>query len=411
MEIKKYNTFLKKNEILVELQLDKSISLVDLSIFSSLFTNYAREVIYNSFGFENEVEQFVTLPNFTFRTIASSGRDFKKNMSIYTLIFHVEVIDVDDKDVVNNVHRAIKEVLKFRKIDDTYTKVNNDIDLICNLAKSKNSYSKLNDEIIQKALFNGVEYSVNNQSNVRDEKVIEGGKQFVVNAFNNIAGCLKDSVVELNIEMNTINEDYEKIGEIFADQFKEKENGEYKEISYNFGEVEAEYKLEKNTSNSIFIYELSGFEDLYSETLSKLYLDDYIRKFYLNEIRLKHNLIYSPVLRKANDYSMTNHEVKNENLDFMVKLEDEFFANISNSLDEDVLKNLGLGIKKTALTYYENHNWGSISYTLNSFGVDTKNLTVDEQYDKLVEISQNIDVSKIDVSSFNIIARTKINGG
>lgn len=140
-----------------------------------------------------------------------------------------------------------------------------------------------------------------------------------------------------------------------------------------------EYKFKDYISTSE-LYILFKYPNTIKEKLIFLYFNDLIWNFYFDVIREKHQLIYSPEIKTLSiDPSIikVSNSTQNANLNKLMKLESQFFANITNFANEINFNNFKKNLLSELENSFENLDlnfYYSLAYYYNNFNDDYYNI-------------------------------------
>lgn len=178
-----------------------------------------------------------------------------------------------------------------------------------------------------------------------------------------------------------------------------------KEKMLDINYIQQKNSYEKNTmSRSYYFISFDTTQQDFSIIKNVWY--DVIYSFYMNTIRLEHNIIYSPKLSTPVNNSMiiTENQVNHENLQLLIDCEKEFFENIYDYVSESNLIGFKNKIKTQILNIYENGNYRTLYEYALEFGLTIDiSKDVSSWYDQFIFFIDSIKYEKLNIKNIKIL--------
>lgn len=410
-----FNTFIAKNDINVSLKVSDNFTFEEINMLSVLWGSYCEDIICKTFDVKAPGEFNKYLSGYRFGLDA--GVNVIKN-DVKTcdvgLNFNINLLDIDDEVKNENFVKVSAKILELPLLDDSFTATFKTTQSAFLPWLNATEEIKTNREIAKQRYFSTTDdYYSNGISSKLYENVLNGlDSKGMFDIFNSAISKLKDNIVSLRYYTNGRSD---KIGEVISlikANFVPNPSLNKLVQTYNLRKPESKFIVKKTTAESIRFFSLKDTSNYKSAQITRNYIQELFRTFYLEEIRLKHNLIYSPNVSISRGFGKTTHEVKQENIEKICSLEDEFYAEVfSNKIVEKrIFDNCIKQLVQFADMSYEQQDWNYIIYQLDAFGVSDISSDVDTLFDQYNDLLESLTLEDVDFDLVNYDSKSIIVG-
>lgn len=411
----KFKTFEFKNTISYSFEIGNGISYNELSAFVKFFNMYSTEIALQYFNVTTQPELIKYLNYMSITFNVNEDNLVEKDLSRKLFgTFSVNFIDSKNKKKDENAYKLLKKVLDFPTLDESFTDCMRNLDYALEFSNQKTNEQLLDEHILKNRYFKNLDnYFFNNQS-FEFLKLLEdkANKEQVLTLFNNFISKIKKNVKNSYIYRNGRSDLLDKIEVLFLDVLSESNVIGVLKSHYDLETVEENYELSKTTAESLRFFHFDYCENYLTKRLTISYYSEMMRAFYLNEIRLKYNLIYSPSIWINGSLGQTKHEVKQENINFISELEDQFFEWINNQSEvrNEIFSTIINFWKSDALDFYEKQNWGALLSILEDCGITIESTDCEFLYSKYLDVINKLSPKDVNLEIFKYDGKTRIVG-
>lgn len=415
MKIKKYSTYIAKQEYSVELKF-ANLTPMEINALLVLFPTYSNVVKEAVLGTTDLFDQGYLVPDFMFMFSVKQVQNIKNlKQSQVVASFYAKYLDVEDEVRTNKFIELITEIFKFSNLDANNEEVKNAIDTAKLFTGFITPEMRLEKSILKDKYFDGQDDYLFGTESPKWLHALENFSSYeeIVDLFNSAKNKLLSNIIELDLFVNANNSKNDEIIELISNSFKVNENlseeDQFK-VKTTIKDIESKYVLNKTTANSYVFYEIEHCDDIKQYNVTKDYFNELFLSFYMNTIRLEHNLIYSPRLVESDSISHTRHEVQQANIEKLVALEDKFFAECNNSINEDIFEQLKIKLRNKLENYYEDNMLKSINTLAHSLGINADFDDIEKLYAEVENVINSLNSNIVDLSKFKCLGRTTIVG-
>lgn len=415
MKISQTNTFMYKQEYSVNVKLG-NLTTEELSSLNILLGTYYSYVVENTLKTKDFIEQAVSLSDFSISTSykeTTNYEDYKKPYSV--LNFYISFINDGNLDNINNILNVLSNYLDFNGVSLENEDVQNGVKLIKMYSQFSTPEKDIENEI-DRALYhnNCEEYFRKGKSIKLVDKIRNGmSEEDIVNLFNESCRKINQNIIDVEVVANSDNPKNDEILEIINNKLvknEELKNSLPYKYHYEIGKIKDEYKLTKATNNSYVFYDVEQCNSLLEHNITLAYFNEVIYTYYLEVIRLKENLIYSPKISSSIFSSYTKHEVIPENLNRILELENEFFKNVNKTFDQKAFEKVKNKLLDQVFDLYEANNVLGLLDLCNKYDAKVTSIDIDTLFTLLTNLFEKLDSSYVILENFKVIAKTKVVG-
>lgn len=396
-----------ENSIKIEFKLSNKITNLELNLVTNFFQSYVRTQIIDSlFKFDNKFELSTKLSGLSFYASDFSNRRYK------SILFDISFFDFEIENNINKIIEIIQNVFKEQK---NY-KLSQELEFNFNSAKIalENISSTNLKQIKQDWKINlNLDYDTNTLNKDYYNLFINSQNNYeeifskFILAYNNILNNLGDCEIVICGQVQTISDEVINL----ANNLISKEVEPRKLINFetNLGSLN-NIKIKSDTSKSLRYLGIKNSSKKQEYLNSKL-LTNRLYKFYVEEIRGIHNLIYSPSFSafvSPNLVYKLAHEVKPNTLDKMIEVENEFFENrFFNKITTEELEEIKLELLNQALNLYEKSSENTMLLLIELYEQKklVENLNVESLYKKLKNCINLLNLENFKTSDFLILTK------
>lgn len=411
----KMNSFLAKNELDTYISISDNLSILELKVLSLLWHTYTNDILFKTFNITSmgESVKFVSRGEMHASIQTEVNEADLKEENLF-LLLTVSYLNVDKPQKSENVKKWATDVLKLPKIDDSFESIKSYAEVILSRLKNPTTEQLINFDIKKDRYFSHTDDfylgGLVSQLFLRAKDGLTADD--LIEIFNTAIGKLKDSVIDTYLYSNGNDEILNDVITLFDETFVANKELNALKVTKIYNDTKEKYIVNKTTSESIRFFSFNQNQNKVSQFITFKYFKDVLSKFYLEVIRLKHNLIYSPALTFYADSAFAKHEVKKENLELICSIEDDFYNDLftKKEVSKEIFDALILQLQNDALNGYESQNWNYFILFINDLGFEVKSDNPDDIYNQYLEIINNIKIEDIDWNLINYDAKSLIVG-
>lgn len=400
----------------IKLNLSREYSYYELHFWANNFINKQKWIVQQLNLDKVEKEMLLSnLTMFTFVSFSTTSNaiNFKISLSEYKL----------NELQINNIYNYLKLALTFdsRELFNDPTTIVEIKEKITKIVEDKsfadfNEFEQAKNEIFHTLVYNEEVKLSNSLINTQYRNFVTNNLTFewYYHVINKLDKEILNHVISFDYVCNIENEKIKAVITNFIDKINVS-NEKCSKILFETRQPK-NYQIQQNTHTVFSIFEVKNNQTNKNFMLSKLVLVNALKKFYFNNVREKHSLIYSPSGVKIYDgeerYIFAQKcQIALDKLNELLIVEQEIKDHISSFITEKCVEDVKKQMLNELETLYDDNDW----YHLYSFSNKNDfNLIVsdfDKYYATLEDKIKSLSINDVDVATISYLTSAQILGG